>query len=177
MRFVRTISIVGCHAEGEVGDVIIGGVLDVPGKTMYDKLVHFRTQDDGLRQLLLNEPRGRSSMNTNLVMAPFATPAPTPASSSWRARSARPCPGPARSDLHGDRAAGDGHSADAGARDPAQRSTPPPAWSASSPSAVRCRQVPRRRATYKSGKCHYIAWRICWKRKVPGVQKQTHSFG
>lgn len=104
MRFVRTISIVGCHAEGEVGDVIIGGVLDVPGKTMYDKLVHFRTQDDGLRQLLLNEPRGRSSMNTNLVMAPFATPAPTPASSSWRAGSARP---------------------------------------------------------YKSGKCHYIAWRIC----------------
>lgn len=70
MRSIRTVSVVGCHAEGEVGDVIIGGVLDVPGKTMYDKLTHFLTKDDSLRQLLLNEPRGRSSMNTNLVLPP-----------------------------------------------------------------------------------------------------------
>ncbi|PHH91478.1 hypothetical protein CDD83_317 [Cordyceps sp. RAO-2017] len=70
MRSLRTVSIVGCHAEGEVGDVIVGGVLDVPGKSMFDKLQHFRTRDDGLRQLLLNEPRGRASMNTNLVLPP-----------------------------------------------------------------------------------------------------------
>ncbi|KAF7550961.1 hypothetical protein G7Z17_g5358 [Cylindrodendrum hubeiense] len=70
MRSVRTLSIVGCHAEGEVGDVIIGGVLDVPGKTMYDKLVHFQTKDDQIRQLVLNEPRGRASMNTNLLLPP-----------------------------------------------------------------------------------------------------------
>lgn len=70
MRSLRTISVVGCHAEGEVGDVIVGGVLDVPGKTMYDKLEHFLTQKDELRQLVLNEPRGRASMNTNLVLPP-----------------------------------------------------------------------------------------------------------
>lgn len=70
MRSVRTLSVVGCHAEGEVGDVIIGGVLDVPGETMYDKLVHFQTKDDQIRQLVLNEPRGRASMNTNLVLPP-----------------------------------------------------------------------------------------------------------
>lgn len=70
MRSLRTISVVGCHSEGEVGDVIIGGVLDVPGKTMYEKLQHFLTNEDDLRQLLLNEPRGRSSMNTNLVLQP-----------------------------------------------------------------------------------------------------------
>ncbi|KAM0424394.1 hypothetical protein ACHAPT_010314 [Fusarium lateritium] len=70
MPFSRTISVVGCHAEGEVGDVIIGGVLDVPGKTMFDKLQHFLTKKDALRQLILNEPRGRSSMNTNLVLPP-----------------------------------------------------------------------------------------------------------
>ncbi|KAH6974199.1 proline racemase [Ilyonectria sp. MPI-CAGE-AT-0026] len=70
MRSIRTLSVVGCHAEGEVGDVIIGGVLDVPGKTMYDKLVHFRDNDDQIRQLVLNEPRGRASMNTNLVLPP-----------------------------------------------------------------------------------------------------------
>ncbi|KAM3451628.1 hypothetical protein MY3296_005153 [Beauveria thailandica] len=70
MRSLRTISVVGCHSEGEVGDVIVGGVLDVPGKTMYEKLEHFLTKKDDLRQLLLNEPRGRSSMNTNLVLPP-----------------------------------------------------------------------------------------------------------
>ncbi|KAF2150555.1 proline racemase [Myriangium duriaei CBS 260.36] len=70
MRPNRVISIVGCHAEGEVGDVIIGGVLDVPGQTMFDKLQHFFTKKDDIRQLLLNEPRGRSSMNTNLVLPP-----------------------------------------------------------------------------------------------------------
>ncbi|KAJ5183515.1 hypothetical protein N7492_001131 [Penicillium capsulatum] len=46
------------------------GVLDVPGKTMFEKLVHISTKKDYLRQLLLNEPRGRASMNTNLVLPP-----------------------------------------------------------------------------------------------------------
>ncbi|CAG7923774.1 unnamed protein product [Penicillium olsonii] len=70
MPFSRVLSVVGCHAEGEVGDVITGGVLDVPGSTMYDKLVHFLNKKDELRQLLLNEPRGRASMNTNLILPP-----------------------------------------------------------------------------------------------------------
>ncbi|RSL58992.1 hypothetical protein CEP54_007504 [Fusarium duplospermum] len=70
MRTLRYISIVGCHAEGEVGDVIVGGVRDVPGNTMYEKLVHCRDNEDSLRQLILNEPRGRSSMNTNLLLPP-----------------------------------------------------------------------------------------------------------
>lgn len=70
MPFSRSLTVVGCHSEGEVGDVITGGVLDVPGKTMYDKLVHISTKKDHIRQLLLNEPRGRASMNTNLVLPP-----------------------------------------------------------------------------------------------------------
>lgn len=71
MRFKRTITIVGCHAAGEVGEVIVGGVLDPPGcSNMYEKLVHFRDKADHIRQLLLNEPRGRSSMNMNLVLPP-----------------------------------------------------------------------------------------------------------
>ncbi|KAJ6015060.1 proline racemase [Penicillium herquei] len=71
MRFEKSITVVGCHCEGEVGDVIVGGVLDPPGcSTMYEKLVHFRDRADNIRQLLLNEPRGRSSMNVNLVLPP-----------------------------------------------------------------------------------------------------------
>lgn len=61
-----------CHAEGEVGDVIVGGVLDARGcKTMFEKLQYFQQpEQDALRNLLLNEPRGRSSMNTNLILPP-----------------------------------------------------------------------------------------------------------
>lgn len=70
MRFARKITIVGCHAEGEVGDVITGGVLDVPGKSMFEKLRHFETKADSLRQLVLNEPRGRAPMNVNLLLPP-----------------------------------------------------------------------------------------------------------
>src|SRR6478735_10645422 len=68
MRFNRLISVVGVHCGGEMGDVIVGGVLDVPGKTMYEKLVHFSTKADELRQLLLNEPRGRPQRNVNLLL-------------------------------------------------------------------------------------------------------------
>ncbi|KAJ5219049.1 uncharacterized protein N7498_001148 [Penicillium cinerascens] len=70
MPFSRSITVVGCHSEGEVGDVITGGVLDVPGNTMYDKLIHISTKKDHIRQLLLNKPRGRASMNTNLILPP-----------------------------------------------------------------------------------------------------------
>ena len=71
MAFKRTINVVGCHCEGEVCDVIVGGVLNPTGcSTMYEKLVHFRDNADDIRQLLLNEPRGRPAMCTNLVLPP-----------------------------------------------------------------------------------------------------------
>ena len=66
----RVIHIVSVHSAGEIGDVIVGGVLDVPGKTMFDKMMYFWTQADELRQLLLNEPRGRPSRNVNLILPP-----------------------------------------------------------------------------------------------------------
>jgi proline racemase len=67
----RTISIVGVHAEGEIGDVITGGVLDPPNCTsMYQKLVHFRDKADSTRLLLMQEPRGRVSQCMNLILSP-----------------------------------------------------------------------------------------------------------
>ncbi|KAF9639251.1 proline racemase A precursor [Lasiodiplodia theobromae] len=67
----RSISIVGVHAEGEIGDVVVGGVLDPTGcSSMYEKLVYFRDKADDTRQLLMQEPRGRSSQCMNLILAP-----------------------------------------------------------------------------------------------------------
>ena len=71
MPFKRTINIVGVHAEGEVGDVIVGGVLDpVHCKTMYEKLCYFRDEADDTRLLLMQEPRGKSAQCMNMILAP-----------------------------------------------------------------------------------------------------------
>jgi len=70
MRFERMIRAVDAHASGEPGRVIIGGVRDVPGRTMFEKREHFRLHADGLRKLMLREPRGYPAANCNLVLPP-----------------------------------------------------------------------------------------------------------
>jgi proline racemase len=70
VRFDRAISIVDAHAAGEPGRVVVGGVLDVPGATMLEKMVHLRDHADGLRRLLLREPRGYPAMCANVILPP-----------------------------------------------------------------------------------------------------------
>ncbi|MDQ0347814.1 proline racemase family protein [Ancylobacter vacuolatus] len=70
MRFSRMINVVGAHAAGELNEVITGGVRDVPGKTMFEKMKYVQTHRDELRRFLLNEPRGRVSQCVNLVLPP-----------------------------------------------------------------------------------------------------------
>lgn len=57
MRWSRTIQTVDVHCEGEIGRVITGGILNVPGATMAEKLHHLNTVDDSLRRWLCSEPR------------------------------------------------------------------------------------------------------------------------
>ncbi len=57
MRFSRSIHTVDVHCAGEIGRVITGGVLNIPGATMADKLDHLNTVDDSLRRWLCSEPR------------------------------------------------------------------------------------------------------------------------
>ena len=57
MRWNRTQQTVDVHCAGEIGRVITGGVLNIPGATMVEKLLHLNTVDDGLRRWLCSEPR------------------------------------------------------------------------------------------------------------------------
>jgi len=70
MRIARKFDVVGVHCAGEVGDVVTGGVLDVPGKTMFEKLMHFWTKQDDIRQIIMQEPRGRAAMCSNIIVPP-----------------------------------------------------------------------------------------------------------
>lgn len=69
MRTTKTIHIVGCHAEGEVGDVIVGGVAPPPGETIWEQS-RFIARDQSLRQFVLNEPRGGVFRHINLLVPP-----------------------------------------------------------------------------------------------------------
>ncbi len=70
MRLSRIVTAVDAHAGGEPGRVITGGVLDVPGSSMFEKMVHLREHGDGLRRLMLREPRGYPALCCNLVLPP-----------------------------------------------------------------------------------------------------------
>ncbi len=70
MRLASMISAVDAHASGEPGRVIVGGVLDVPGATMFEKMEHLRDNGDDLRKRMLREPRGYPASNCNLILPP-----------------------------------------------------------------------------------------------------------
>ncbi len=70
MRWTKTITMVEAHAEGEVGRVVTGGVLDLPGATMLDKMNYLNEVDDSLRRFCTFEPRAAAQMSTNLILPP-----------------------------------------------------------------------------------------------------------
>ncbi|MFC0219942.1 proline racemase [Pseudochelatococcus lubricantis] len=70
MRSRVSIHVIGCHAEGEVGDVIVGGVLPPAGATMMDKMIAMERDHDNIRRMLICEPRGSVARHVNLIVPP-----------------------------------------------------------------------------------------------------------
>ena len=69
MRSNISVNIVSAHAEGEVGNVIVGGIPDPPGNDLWEMRT-FIEKDQKLRNLLLNEPRGGVFKHINLLVKP-----------------------------------------------------------------------------------------------------------
>jgi proline racemase len=70
MRWKKTLQLVDVHCEGEIGKVITGGVIGIPGDTMLDKMNYINEVDDSLRRLVTLEPRGCLQMSVNLLLPP-----------------------------------------------------------------------------------------------------------
>ncbi len=68
MRSRLAIRVVGCHAEGEIGDVIVGGVLPPAGRTMMDRMIAMERDHDHIRRMLICEPRGSVARHVNLLL-------------------------------------------------------------------------------------------------------------
>jgi len=69
MRSIKTVHVISAHAEGEVGDVIVGGVLPPPGDTIWEQS-RWIARDQTLRNFVLNEPRGGVFRHVNLLVPP-----------------------------------------------------------------------------------------------------------
>jgi len=69
MRSSKTIHVISAHAEGEVGDVIVGGVSPPPGDTIWEQR-RWIAEDETLRNFVLNEPRGGVFRHVNLLVPP-----------------------------------------------------------------------------------------------------------
>lgn len=67
MRSTRSVHVISAHAEGEVGDVIVGGVAPPPGETLWAQR-SFVARDETLRRFVLNEPRGGVFRHVNLLV-------------------------------------------------------------------------------------------------------------
>ena len=52
MKADRMITVVGAHAEGEIGKVITGGVLPPPGDTLLEQQQWLQNENDGFRKFL-----------------------------------------------------------------------------------------------------------------------------
>ena len=69
MRSSKVVHVVSCHAAGEVGDVIVGGVAPPPGDTLWAQ-ARWIAEDETLRNFMLNEPRGGVFRHVNLLVPP-----------------------------------------------------------------------------------------------------------
>jgi proline racemase len=68
MRVGKVIHCVDAHAEGEPSRIVVGGVLDIPGTTMLDKMRHLEREADWLRRVILFEPRGMAPLSGDIVL-------------------------------------------------------------------------------------------------------------
>src|SRR3954453_22387191 len=66
MHLARGIHCVDAHAEREPSRIVVGGVLDVPGTTMLEKMRALEA-DDRLRRVLLFAPRGSAAPAADAV--------------------------------------------------------------------------------------------------------------
>ena len=70
LRAARYLAAVDSHTEGMPTRVVTGGVGPIPGATMLERKLHFETEMDDLRLLLMREPRGHSAMSGAILQPP-----------------------------------------------------------------------------------------------------------
>jgi proline racemase len=72
VRARRILSAVDSHTEGMPTRVVTGGVGPIPGDSMLERKLHFEQHMDGLRLMLMREPRGHGAMSGAILQPPLS---------------------------------------------------------------------------------------------------------
>lgn len=70
MRFSKSIHAVDSHTMGEPTRILIGGLPNIPGKTMPEKKEYLEKNLDYVRTAVMHEPRGHNDMFGSIITAP-----------------------------------------------------------------------------------------------------------
>lgn len=70
MKNTHILTAVEAHAEGEPGRVIVGGMPELKGASVFEKMQDMATNHDHIRTLMLQEPRGYPALCCNALVAP-----------------------------------------------------------------------------------------------------------
>src|SRR5215475_13687851 len=65
------IDVVDVHVGGDLHRIVLGGISELPGTSVVEKMNYLKNEADGLRQILLHEPRGgHPSLYADLIVKP-----------------------------------------------------------------------------------------------------------
>lgn len=70
MKFIKSIHAVDSHTMGEPTRIVVGGVPNIPGKTMAEKKEYLQSEMDNVRTAIMLEPRGHNDMFGSILTAP-----------------------------------------------------------------------------------------------------------
>jgi proline racemase len=70
MKFSKMITAVDAHTAGMPMRVVLGGIPNLPGQTMVEKVRNMRETSDYLRSLIVLEPRGHAGMFAAILTEP-----------------------------------------------------------------------------------------------------------
>ena len=72
MKFSRYIHAIDSHTAGEPTRVVIGGIPNIPGKTLPEKKAYLEEHMDHLRRAMMHEPRGHNDMFGSILVQPVS---------------------------------------------------------------------------------------------------------
>lgn len=70
MKVVKSIQAIDSHTMGEPTRIVVGGVPQIPGKTMPEKKSYLEKHMDNLRTAIMLEPRGHKDMFGSIITQP-----------------------------------------------------------------------------------------------------------
>ena len=70
MKTVKTIFAIDSHTMGEPTRIVVGGVPNIPGKTMPEKKAYLEENLDYVRTAIMLEPRGHNDMFGSIITQP-----------------------------------------------------------------------------------------------------------